>query len=215
MDLAINDPFIRQTTFNLDTDPSSQFFWQSFDLARPTALAPPSPLLVFSVRHQLARGHGSPVELQHPAVGGFRHGPASGLCRQPRSAAALGDPSQSAGSGAGSDSARGGPTRIWARSTGLGSRRRFQLSRPADPGRKALLATACSSSAATRSRKCISNSDSTFVGEGTSIQNGRDFRQQRGLCTQHFSQRFTLSWLYDLPFGRGKRCWDRRRVRSI
>jgi hypothetical protein len=53
--------------------------------------------------------------------------------------------------------------------------------------------------------KCISNSDSTFVGEGTSIQNGRDFRQQRGLCTQHFAERFTLSWLYDLPFGRGKR----------
>jgi hypothetical protein len=52
--------------------------------------------------------------------------------------------------------------------------------------------------------KCISNSDSTFVGEGTSIQNGRDFSQQRGLCTQHFSQRFTLSWLYGLPFGRGR-----------
>jgi hypothetical protein len=52
--------------------------------------------------------------------------------------------------------------------------------------------------------KCISSSDTTFVGEGTSIQNGRDFSQQRGLCTQHFSQRFTLSWLYDLPFGRGR-----------
>ncbi len=43
------------------------------------------------------------------------------------------------------------------------------------------------------------------MGEGTSIQNGRDFHQQRGLCTQHFGQRFTGSWLSDLPFGRGKR----------
>src|SRR5215475_6794519 len=52
--------------------------------------------------------------------------------------------------------------------------------------------------------KCISNSDATFVGEGTSIQNGRDFHQQRGLCTQDFRQRLTVSWVYDLPIGRGK-----------
>jgi hypothetical protein len=52
--------------------------------------------------------------------------------------------------------------------------------------------------------KCISNSDSTFVGESTSIQNGRDFDQQRGLCTQDIRQRLTVSWVYDLPFGRGK-----------
>jgi hypothetical protein len=43
------------------------------------------------------------------------------------------------------------------------------------------------------------------VGEGTSIQNGRDFSQQRGLCTQDIRKRLTFSWLYDLPFGRGKR----------
>ena len=49
------------------------------------------------------------------------------------------------------------------------------------------------------------NSGGSFVGEGTSIQNGRDFHQQRSLCTQHFSRRFTTSWLYDLPFGRGKK----------
>ena len=53
--------------------------------------------------------------------------------------------------------------------------------------------------------KCISNSDATFVGESTSIQNGRDFHQQQGLCTQDFRQRLTLSWVYDLPLGRGKR----------
>lgn len=53
--------------------------------------------------------------------------------------------------------------------------------------------------------KCISTSDSTFVGEGTSIQNGRDFSQQRGLCTQHFDQRFTGSFVFDLPWGRGRK----------
>ena len=52
--------------------------------------------------------------------------------------------------------------------------------------------------------KCISNSDATFVGESTSIQNGRDFHQQAGLCTQDFRQRLTVSWVYDLPIGRGK-----------
>ena len=53
--------------------------------------------------------------------------------------------------------------------------------------------------------KCISNSDSSFVGESTSIQNGRDFHQQEGLCTQDIRQRLTASWVNDLPFGRGKR----------
>ena len=39
VDLAINDPFIRQTTFTLETDQSSQFFWRNFDLSRPLALS--------------------------------------------------------------------------------------------------------------------------------------------------------------------------------
>lgn len=49
IDLAINDPFIRQTNFNLDLDPASSFYWGRYDLTRPTALAPSIPLLVFSV----------------------------------------------------------------------------------------------------------------------------------------------------------------------
>ena len=62
--------------------------------------------------------------------------------------------------------------------------------------------------------KCISNSDATFVGESTSIQNGRNFHQQQGLCTQDFRQRLTLSWVYDLPLGRGKR-WMGQAPRAL
>ena len=107
IDLAINDPFIRQTNFNLDTTPASPYYWAKYNLAAPAALAPSLPLLVFLGGLELARWHDPPVELQRAAIVRVQHGVAGRLRRQPRAAIAAGDPSQPARSrsGAGGNAA--------------------------------------------------------------------------------------------------------------
>jgi Carboxypeptidase regulatory-like domain len=203
VDLAINDPFIRQTTFNLDTDPNSQFFWQRYNLSQPTALAPPSPLLIFSVdtnwregmvhqwnfNIQQSVGFGTMLQVAYVGNRGLRL-PMATLPNQPEPGPGPVQPRR--------------PYPNLGQVNGLESRAdanyhslQIQAEKRYTNGLQFVGGYTFS--------KCISNSDSTFVGEGTSIQNGRDFRQQRGLCTQHIGERFTLSWLYDLPFGRGKR----------
>ncbi|MCC6860774.1 MAG: TonB-dependent receptor [Bryobacterales bacterium] len=202
VDLAINDPFIRQTTFSLETDPASQFYWRNFDFSRPTALSLPIPLLVFSVdtnwregmvhqwnfNIQQSLGFNTVIQAAYVGNRGLRlpwatlpnqPDPGPGPIQPRRPYPNLG---QVNGLGSGGDSNY--------HSLQFSAEKRFS---------HGMLFMAGYTYG-----KCISNSDSTFVGEGTSIQNGRDFSQQRGLCTQHFSQRFTLSWLYDLPFGRGR-----------
>jgi hypothetical protein len=203
VDLAINDPFIRQTNINLDTTPSSPFYFARYDLSRPTALAPPIPLLVFAVQTnwregmihqwnfniQQSLGSGVVVQLSYVGNRGLRL-PWATLDNQP-------DP------GPGPIDARRPFTNL-GQVNGLGSGGdsyyhglQIQAEKRYSNGLQFIGGYTFA--------RCISTSDSTFVGEGTSVQNGRDFRQQRGLCTQHFSQRFTLSWVYDLPFGRGKK----------
>ncbi|MFN7922361.1 MAG: TonB-dependent receptor [Bryobacteraceae bacterium] len=203
VDLAINDPFIRQTNINIDTTPSSPFYFARYDLSKPTALAPPIPLLVFAVQSKWREGQihqwnfnvqqslGGNTVLQVSYVGnrGLRL-PWATLDNQP-------DP------GPGPVDARR-PYRTLGQVNGLGSGGdsyyhglQVQAEKRYSNGVQFIAGYTWA--------KCISTSDSTFVGEGTSIQNGRDFHQQRGLCSQHFSQRFTLSWLYDLPFGHGRK----------
>src|SRR5437867_361794 len=203
VDLAINDPFIKQTTFNLDNDPSSPFYFAKYDLSRPTALAPPSPLLTFSVDQnwrdgtvhqwnlnvQQAIGFGTVAQIAYVGNRGLRL-PWATLPNQPEPGAG---PVQSRrpypnfgtinGLGSGGD----------ANYHGL----QIQAEKRYSNGIQFIAGYTWA--------KCIDNSGGSFVGEGTSIQNGRDFHQQRSLCTQHFSRRFTTSWLYDLPFGRGKK----------
>jgi hypothetical protein len=203
VDLAINDPFIRQTTFNLDTDPASRFYFRNYDLSRPTALAPPSPLLTFAVdtnwregqvhqwnfNVQQSLGFNTVVQIAYVGNRGLRL-PWATLPNQP-------DP------GPGPVQSRR-PYPNFGQINGLGS--------GADAYYQSLQIQAekrysndLQFIAGYTYGKCIDTSATTFVGEGTSIQNGRDFSQQRGLCTQDFRQRFTLSWLYSFPFGRGKK----------
>ncbi len=202
VDLAINDPFIRQTTFNLDTDPRSNFYFARYDLSRPTALAPPSPLLTFAVdtnwregmihqwnfNVQQSMGYGTVLQIAYVGNRGLRL-PWATLPNQP-------DP------GPGPVQSRR-PLQNFGQINGLGSGGdsyyqglQIQAEKRYTNGMQFIIGYTYA--------KCISTSDATFVGESTSIQNGRDFHQQRGLCTQHFSQRFTGSWVYDVPFGRGK-----------
>jgi hypothetical protein len=203
VDLAINDPFIRQTNINLDTTPGSPFYFARYDLSQPTALAPPIPLLVFAVQTnwregmihqwnfnvQQSLGAGVVVQVSYVGNRGLRL-PWATLDNQP-------DP------GPGPVDARRPFTNL-GQVNGLGSGGdsyyhglQIQAEKRYSNGLQFIGGYTFA--------RCISTSDSTFVGEGTSVQNGRDFRQQRGLCTQHFSQRLTLSWVYDLPFGRGKK----------
>jgi len=203
VDLAINDPFIRQTNFNLDTDPNSPFYFAKYDLSRPTALAPSSPLLTFAVdtnwrdgmvhqwnfNVQQSLGFGTVLQVAYVGNRGLRL-PWSTLANQPAPGPGPIQPRRPYpnfgliyGLGSGGDSYYNGL--------------QIQVEKRYSNGLLFMAGYTYS--------KCISTSDSTFVGEGTSIQNGRDFSQQRGLCTQDIRKRLTFSWLYDLPFGRGKR----------
>jgi len=202
VDLAINDPFIRQTNINLDTTPTSPYYFAKYDLSRPSALAPSIPLLVFAVDtnwhdgriHQwnlnIQQSLGYGVVLQVSYVGNHGlHLPWATLPNQPSP-------------GIGPVDARR-PYSGFGQINGLGSfgdshyhGLQVQAEKRYSNGLQFIVGYTFG--------KCTSTSDSTFVGESTSIQNGRDFSQQRGLCTQHFSQRLTTSFLYDLPFGKGK-----------
>lgn len=203
IDLAINDPFIRQTNINLDTAPSSPFYWARYDLARPSALAPTSPQLVFSIdpnwrdgmihqwnfNIQQSLGFGTVLQVAYVGNRGLRL-PRATLPNQPapgREPIQSRRPFPNFGQINGLDS--GGDANYHAL--------QIQAEKRYSNGMQFI--------AGYTYGKCISNSDSTFVGESTSIQNGRDFHQQRGLCTQDFRQRFTLSWVYDLPLGRTKK----------
>jgi hypothetical protein len=202
IDIAINTPFIRQTNINLDTVPSSPYYWQLYSLSRPTALAPPQPLLVFALdpnwrdgmihqwnfNIQQSLGFGTVLQIAYVGNRGLRL-PRATLPNQP-----------SPGPG-GVDARR--PYTNFGQINGLDSGGdahydglQVQLEKRYSNGMQLMAGYTFS--------KCMSNSDSTFVGESTSIQNGRDFHQQQSLCTQHFSQRLTLSWLYDIPVGRGR-----------
>jgi hypothetical protein len=60
--------------------------------------------------------------------------------------------------------------------------------------------------------KAIDDSGGTFVGEadrGGAVQNSRDLKAEKGLAGQDTRHRFVLSYVYELPFGRGKRFLDR------
>ncbi len=202
VDLAINDPFIRQTNINLDTTPTSQYYFAKYDLSRPSALAPPIPLLVFAVdtnwhdgrihqwnfNVQQSLGYGTVLQVSYVGNHGL-HLPWATLPNQPSP-------------GIGPVDARR-PYSGFGQINGLGSfgdshyhGLQVQAEKRYSNGLQFIVGYTFG--------KCTSTSDSTFVGESTSIQNGRDFSQQRGLCTQHFSQRLTTSFLYDLPFGKGK-----------
>ena len=56
--------------------------------------------------------------------------------------------------------------------------------------------------------RCIDDTGGTYVGEGergATIQDYRDRKADRGLCAQDIRHRFVLSYVYELPVGKGKR----------
>ncbi|HWB97180.1 MAG TPA: hypothetical protein VG672_10770, partial [Bryobacteraceae bacterium] len=203
IDLAINAPFVRQTQFNLDTTPTSPFYWRNYNLANPTAIVPPASALLaytadpnwrdgfvqqWNFNIQQALGHNTVLQVAYVGNHAIRlpweifpnqPDPAPGPVQQRRPYSNFGT--------------------LYTLATGGNSNYhglQISLEKRYSSGIQFILGYTYA--------KCISDSDSTFVGEGTSIQNGRDGSQQRGLCTQDFRQRLTASFLYDLPFGKGK-----------
>jgi hypothetical protein len=54
--------------------------------------------------------------------------------------------------------------------------------------------------------KCLDDSPGSYSGEGgIRFTDVRNFHLMKGLCSQNVANRFTLSYVYDLPFGRGRR----------
>ncbi len=55
--------------------------------------------------------------------------------------------------------------------------------------------------------RCLDNTGGTFVGEadrGNDFQNSYNMRAEWGLCAQDIRHRFVVSYVYELPFGKGK-----------
>jgi hypothetical protein len=54
--------------------------------------------------------------------------------------------------------------------------------------------------------------NTSWLGGGTSLQNVWDFRQERALSAHDIAHRFVVNWVYQLPFGKGRRlgaAWNR------
>jgi hypothetical protein len=204
IDLAINYPFVRQAIFNLDTNPSSPFYFANYNLSRPTAIVPPAAALLaytanpnwrdglvnqWNATVQQSLGFGTVLQIAYVGNRGLRL-PAELFPNQPAP----------------------GPGPVQSRRPFSNFGAIYELATRGDANYNSLqislekrYSNGIQFITGYTYSKCISDSDSTFVGEGTSIQSGRDFKQERGPCTQDFRQRLTLSALYDLPFGRGKK----------
>ena len=182
VDLAINDPFIRQTNINLDTSPSP-FYFARYDLVAADGARSHIAAAGLRRRSQLARRHDPSVELQHSAVAWLWYGPAGRLCRQSRLRPPRArSPNQPAPDQDRSPARR--PFRISARST-ASIRAAMLITMGCRSRPKSATPTACSSSPATLTAS-VSATATPPSWASTSIQNGRDFHQQRGLCTQDF-----------------------------
>ncbi|HWQ54741.1 MAG TPA: carboxypeptidase regulatory-like domain-containing protein [Bryobacteraceae bacterium] len=204
VDLAINTPFISQTLITLDADPSSQFYFGRYNLAAPTALAPPQPLLVFSVDPNWREGQVHQWNFNIQQELGFSTVAQIGYVgnramRLPR----VTIPNQPL-PGAGPVNVRRPYQNfgtVWNFDSGGDSNYhglQIQVEKRFSHGLQFINAYTWS--------KCIDNTAGTFVGEpgGTAIQDNYNFAGQRGLCSQDTRHRYSLSWVYDLPFGRGR-----------
>jgi hypothetical protein len=203
-DLAINPPFISTAQITLNTTPSSPFYFANYSLSNPTALGGSISSLVYTLDTHLKDAAvqqwnfnvqqelGYSTVLQVAYVGNHdahlaretfpnQPSPAPGPV-QPRR------PYQNFGTIYYFDS--GGD----AHYDGL----QVQLEKRFSNGLQFISAYTFS--------KCIDDTPGTAVGEsGQHVQNNSNFALNRGLCAQDSRQRYSGSFVYDLPFGRGKK----------
>ena len=204
IDIAINPPFIRQTTITLDTDPASAFYFGKYNLSNPTALGSAIPLLIFSIdprwkdayiqqwNFTLQRDLGYNTTVQIGYVGNH----STHLAREtfPNQPPPGPGPVQTRRPYQNFGTINGLDTGADANYHGL----QFQAEKRYSNGLQFIGAYTFS--------KCIDNAPGTFVGEnGVHIQYSGNFRAARGLCAQDVRNRVSLSFVYDIPFGRGRR----------
>ena len=204
IDIAINPPFIRQAQITLNSDPTSPFYFGKYNLSQPTALGGSLSSLVYAIdpnwkdtsvqqwnfNIQQDLGYNTVLQVAylgnhdtHLARESFPNQPLPGPgAVQPRR------PYQNFG------------TIYWFDSGGDANYNslQVQLEKRYSNGLQFISAYTYS--------KCIDNTPGTAVGEaGVRIQNNYAFNLNRGLCSQDVRQRYSLSFVYDLPFGRGRK----------
>ncbi|HWQ55798.1 MAG TPA: carboxypeptidase-like regulatory domain-containing protein [Bryobacteraceae bacterium] len=203
IDLAINTPFITQTRIQLDTTPSSPFYFAKYSLYEPIKLATPQPLLIyamnpewedtqvqqwnFNVQQSLPAG----TVLQVAYIGNHAGKlPRGRIPNQPRPGPGPVQPRrpyQNFGLINGIDS--------FGNSSYHGLQVQFE--KRYSSGLQFMSAYTFS--------KCLDNTNGVAGSEaGVAYQDDQNFRANRGRCTSDSTHRYSLSWVYDLPFGRGK-----------
>ena len=204
IDLAINTPFIYQTRIQLETAPSSPFYFANYSLYEPLKLATPQPLLIYAMNPEwrdtqvqqwnfnIQQGIPGGTVLQLAYVGNHSGKlPRSRLPNQPLPGPGPVQPRrpyQNFGTINGIDSYGD------ANYHGL----QIQFEKRYAQGLQFMSAYTFS--------KCLDNTNGVAGSEaGVAYQDDRNFRANRGRCTSDSAHRYSLSWVYDLPFGRGKK----------
>ncbi len=205
IDISINPPFINQTNITLDTDPTSPFYFAKYNLSNPTALGSAIPLLIFSIDPNWSDAYvqewnftvqqdlGYNTTLQIGYVG--NHSTHLARTKLPNQPVPGPGPTQPRRPYQNFGTIYGLDTGADAHYDGL----QIQAEKRYSNGLQFIGAYTFS--------KCIDNSSGTFVGEGSTggfVQNNNDFRANRGLCSQDSRNRVSLSFVYDIPFGRGR-----------
>jgi hypothetical protein len=202
---AINPPFIITNAITLDTTPGSPTNWQNFSLTRPTALAMPGSLQVYALdphwkdtsvqqwNFNVQQLIGYNLVLQAAYLGNHdTHLPRETFPNEPipgPGPVQTRRPYQNFGNIIGLDS--GGDSNYHSL--------QIELEKRYSNGLQLVSAYTFS--------KCIDNTPGTLISEGGSpvVQNPRNFRSNRGRCGQDARQRYSLSFVYDIPFGRGRK----------
>ena len=202
IDLSINPPFINQTSFNLDaTNPA---LVASFDLHNPFALAPPIPLLLFAMQKNWRDGYVQQWNLDQQfsvtpnlvadvAYVGNKGTKLPSVIPINQATPGPGDPQtrrpfQSLGSVTFRDS----------ESSATYHALQTRLERRFANGASFLVAYTFSK---------VINDASLYENDPTAggPQDVRNLRAERGLAGQDVRHRFVASYVYELPFGQGKR----------
>jgi Carboxypeptidase regulatory-like domain/TonB-dependent Receptor Plug Domain len=202
IDLSINPPFINQTSFNLDATNPGQV--AGFDLHDPFALAPPIPLLLFAMQKNWRDGYVQQWNLDQQfsiasnlvadvAYVGNKGTKLPSVVPINQATPGPGDPQlrrpfQSLGSVTFRDS----------ESSATYHALQTRLERRFSGGSSFLVAYTFSK---------VINDASLYENDPTAggPQDVRNLRAERGPAAQDVRHRFVASYVYELPFGRGKR----------
>jgi Carboxypeptidase regulatory-like domain/TonB-dependent Receptor Plug Domain len=201
IDLSINPPFINQTSFNLDATNPAQV--GGFDLHDPFALAPPIPLLLFAMQRNWRDGYVQQWTLdQQFSINSNLVADVAYVGNKGTKLPSV-VPINQATPGPGDPQTRrpfpnlGSVTFRDSESSATYHALQTRLERRFSGGASFLVAYTFSK---------VINDASLYENDPTAggPQDVRNLRAERGLAAQDVRHRFVASYVYELPFGRGK-----------